>query len=406
MQHLGSPEAILDVIHQVRQALVRLLESVNLEPTKGRETARSLQIDRNLVWRLTRVVKAEDILSAIGDIPTATQVEKICSACERLGAPAAEVAAARGTIATFDRVVADCAGNREQFEAMVSGLQVDDVTERQESIRKLTFLGNLALWGVQARVNFKTMIYVPGDAPNVVDCIRVAGLVDFRRSRQRNWPIHRVAAYDDAGTSIRIETNPVLPDESLPPELPLLMPFCTGTQLEVVPVERNYGTRYDLAAGPFGNRGNQTFVFADRLKYAHETHRTTDRGDDRYIASMNDLATPSELVLHDVFIHRDLKIDAVPEVLLLDRLAASRGYRDDDVEGDRLPLSTRILDVSAGPASSALLQYPDYSRMLQFVLESEGLRPDALKGYRFKMAYPPVPSAVVMRLPLPERPAV
>ncbi len=404
MQRFGSPEAILDVIHQVRQTLVQLLESAHLHPTKGRETARSLQIDRNLVWRVTRIAKAEDILSAIGDIPTASQVEKICVACERLGASPTTVQAARMAIIEFEQVVEECAGNREYFEAMVSGLQVDDVTQRQESTRKMTFLGNLALWGVQARVNFKTMIYVPGDAPNVIDCIRIAGLVDFKRSRQRNWPIHRVAAYDDAGSVISIKSVPILPDDNLPPGLPLLKPFCSGSHLEIVPVKRSYGTRYDLGSGPFGNQGTLTYLFADRLVHAHETFRTTDRGDDRYLASMNDLATPSELVMHDIFIHRDLKLDATPEVLLLDRLSTSRGYQHDEVEADRMPLSTHILNVSAGPLSSSLKQYPEYAKALQYVLKNQGIDGNDLHGHRFTMTFPPVPSAVVMRLPLPEHP--
>jgi len=405
MQRFGSAEAILDVIYQVRQSLTQLLESVHLKPTKGRETARSLQIDRNLVWRMTRIIKAEDILATISDIPTSQQVEKICGACEGLGAPEAKVSALRQAIAVFEQVVEECAGNREYFEAMVSGLQVDDVTQRQESTRKITFLGNLSLWGVQARVNFKTMIYVPGASSDIIDCIRVAGLVDFKRSRQRSWPIHRVAAYDDAGSIISIKTAPILPDENLPPGLPLLKPFCSGTQLDIVPVERHYGTRYDLAPGPFGNQGTLTYVFADKLTHAHEVYRTTDRGDDRYMASMNDLVTPSEYVVHDIFLHKSFKIDAAPEVLLLDRLSTARGYQHNDVEKDRLPLSTRILNVSAGPASSAITQYPEYSKMIQFILDREGLDADELRGYRFTMTYPPVPSAVVMRVALSERPA-
>jgi len=404
MQRFGSAEAILDVIYQVRQSLTQLLESVHLKPTKGRETARSLQIDRNLVWRVTRVIKAEDILSTISDIPTSQQVEKICGACEGLGAPEAKVSALRSAIAVFEQVVEECAGNREYFEAMVSGLEVDDVTSRQENIRKMTFLGNLGLWGVQARVNFKTMIYVPGTEPHIIDCIRVAGLEGFKRSQPRQWPIHRVAACDDAGNAVSIKTTPILDDDSLPPGLPLLLPFCTGPHLDIVPMERPYGTRYDLAAGPFGNKGNLAFVFADKLTHAHEIHRTTDRGDDRYMASMNDLSTPSELVVHDIFLHKDLDIEGVPEVMLLDRLSTSRGYRHDTIENDRMMLSTRILNVSAGPVSSSISKYPDYSKILQFVLNHENLRADQFRGYRFTMTYPPVPTAVVMRLPLPERP--
>jgi hypothetical protein len=402
-QRYCSPEAILEVLYAVQRSLLTLLESAKLDPTKGRETARALGLDRTLIWRVTRVMKTEDILAAIGDIPTGSQVERICKACQDRGAPDDQVAGAREAVARFESVVEECAGNREYFEAMVSGLVVDDVTQRQENARKLTFLGNFALWGAEAAVNFKTAVYFPSAThPDIIDAVRIGGLVDFKRSSAGRWPIYRVHGYTEAGESVSLPSEPVLADDSSSPGLPLLSPFCSDQLPEIVPVRRAYGTRFDLEAGRFGNAGALTCVFADVIRGLIGAFRDP-ANHHYYLASMNDLFTPSEYLVHDIILHRDLVLSGAPEVMLLNRLTVSRGYNPDEDDKNRMPLSAKILNIAPGPMSS-VKRYPDYTRMLEFVLERLGLEAGDFVGHRFTMTYPPVPTAVVMRIGLPDRP--
>lgn len=402
-QRYCSPEAILDVLLDVQQSLLRLLESARLDPTKGRETARALGLDRTLIWRVTRVVRTEDILAAIGDIPTSSQVDKICRACLDIGAPEVEVARARDAVDRFEQVVKECAGNREYFEAMVSGLVVDDVTQRQENARKLAFLSNFALWGAQAAVNFKTIIYLPNASdPDTIDAVRIGGLVNFKRSSAGRWPIHRIHAYTEAGENVPTVAEPVVADESQPQGLPLLRPFCSEILPEIIAVERKYGTRFDLEAGSFGIAGALTCVFAEVVRGFQGAYRDPAMHN-LFMASMNDLFTPSEFLVHDVFLHRDVVVGSAPEVMLLDRLTTTRGYNPEEDERNRLPLSAKILAVSPGPMS-ALKRYPAYLSMVQFVLDKLGFESGDFRGHRFTMTYPPVPTALVMRFGLPDRP--
>ena len=402
-QRYCSPEAILEVLHAVQTSLLGLLESAHLDPTKGREAARALGLDRTLIWRVTRVVKTEDILAAIGDIPTSSQVERICKACRDIGAPDDRVASAREAVARFERVVEECAGNREYFEAMVSGLVVDDVTQRQENARKLAFLSNFALWGAQAALDFKTIIYYPSPTdPDMIDAVRIGGLVDFKRSSAGRWPIHRIHGYTEAGEAVPTTSEPVVADDALPPGLPLLRRFCCGQLPAIVPVRRQYGTRFDLEAGPFGNAGALTCVFADVVRGYQGAFRDPAIHN-YYMASMNDLFTPSEFLVHDVFLHRDVAVGGAPEVMLLDRLTVMRGYNPEEDEMHRMPLSAKILNVSAGPMSN-LKRYPAYTQVLQFILEQLGFEAGDFRGHRFTMTYPPIPTALVMRIGLPDRP--
>ncbi len=119
---------------------------------------------------------------------------------------------------------------------------------------------------------------------------------------------------------------------------------------------------------------------------------------------INDLYTPTELVVHDVFMHREVGMTGPPEVMILDRLSQARGIHLDTDDRYRMPLSSKILRVSAGPAGSGLVQYPAYSKLIQYAFERLGWAPAEFQGYRFTMTFPPVPSAVVMRSVLPEKP--
>jgi hypothetical protein len=285
---------------------------------------------------------------------------------------------------------------------MVSGLVVDDVTQRQENARKLAFLSNFALWGAQAALNFKTIVYYPSPTdPDKIDAVRIGGLIDFKRSSAGRWPIHRIHVYTEAGEAIPAITEPVVADDTLPPGLPLLRQFCSGELPAILPIRRHYGTRFDLEAGSFGNAGALTCVFADvvRGQGAFRDPATSNY----YLASMNDLFTPSEFLVHDVFLHRDVAVSGAPEVMLLDRLTVTRGYNPDEDEQHRMPLSAKVLNVSAGPMSN-LKRYPAYTDVLQFVLERLGFAAGEFRGHRFTMVYPPIPAALVMRVGLPDRP--
>ena len=400
-----SIDAILEVLLAVRTAIIDLWASVCLDPTKGRETARSLGLNQNLAWRIARIANAKDILAVVPDIPTFTLTERICDACEKQGAPPNLVERIRAVIRDFDVMVKSSADNREYFEAMVSNLLQADVTARQEVDRKRAFLSNLALWGVYTKLNFKTMIYAPSsDNDQMMDIARLGGLIDFRRSRPINWPILLMASYWDDGTPREDSTlpRPLEQSDGQSPGSPLILPFCSQPPPEVVQVESNAGTLFELPGGSFGSAGSLDCVFGDLILATRSRYRIEKIHE--YAGSMNDLYTPSELVVHDVFWHRDLDVKDLPEVMILDRLSMPRGSNPTVDDSHRMPLSAKVLRISAGVAGSSLNQYPKYSELLQYVYRCMGWSAQEFQGFRFIMTFPPIPSAVAMRFKLPDPP--
>jgi hypothetical protein len=396
------PDDLLALLHEVRDAFRQLLQATGADPGKTRETARALDLDRNLVWKITRVVNAPDILAAACEIPSQNQIAKLCRACECHGASLELAERVREISQRFETVVNEVFDDRESLIAVAAGLDYDDVTRRQEDMRRQTFYGNSSIWGVQARVNFKTTIHAPSvDDPRNITTARLEGLVQFRRLRPVPWPLHREHGYHDDGRVMSMVSHAVDPEVTSPESLPLVPRFCTEPLPKLQPIKTSYGRRIEIPAGPLGNTGALTCVFADVFKPDFPRYRTEDSF---FLSAMIDLVTPSELLIFDMFLHRDLEHQGPPETILLDRLSLERGYTPANEPHQKLPLSVRALPLGGGTAGATTPRYPDYPRLLEHVYGCLGWRAEEFRGYRFLMHYPPVPTAVVLKLKSPDPP--
>ena len=399
----GSPDAILEVMYLVRETLTEIIASAGADPTKTRDTARRLNLSNNLVWPVSRFINADDILTAGSEVIDRVKFEKLCDACEAKGADPHLVVQARLAIDKFEELIQISAGDRQSFSLLLTGLGHEDVTQRQESTRKMAFLSNSSLWGVQCRLAFKTVIFAPSvEDPTWVDAIRVFGMVDFRRLRSVPWPLYRMHGYYDDGTILPGTGVPIEPPPEGYGEIPLLHEFCSHPLPALRSVQRDYGRRYDLCEGPIGNAGLLTCVIADRLVKWQSVYR--EPGVNEFMGALFDLVTPLEHMLFDVYVHGDLPFEGPPMCTLLDRLTAPRGH---DPVGDayrQLPLSNKVLHLGPGLVGKASAHYPGYSQLMDHVFRKASLDPGRYEGYRLAIRFPQIPTAADLQWKLPENP--
>jgi hypothetical protein len=397
----GSPDAILGVLFLVRETLTELIASVGADPSKTRDTARRLDLSNNYVWPVSRFINAEDILTAGSEVMDRVKFEKICDACEAKGAPEHLVIQARLAIDKFEEVITVSAGDRQSFSLLLTGLGFEDVTQRQESTRKLAFLSNSSLWGVQCRLSFKTVIFAPNaEDPHFVDAIRVFGMVDFRRLRSVPWPLYRMHGYHDDGT-LRPGTGiPIEPVSDDPGAVPILPAFCSDPLPAMRSVKRDYGRRFDLCEGPIGNAGLLTCVIADRLVKWQPVYSVPEKNE--FMGAMFDLVTPLENMLFDVYIDKSLPMSGPPECTLLDRLTAPRGIDPENDSVRQLPLSNRVLRLGPGLSGSASAHYPRYAALMEHVFRLTALKASQFQGYRLSIRYPQIPTAADLQWRLPQ----
>jgi hypothetical protein len=398
-----TPEAILGVLHKAREALVALLAAAGVDTTQTRATARTLGLDRTFIWRLSPVLQSANLLVAARDYPEPAQVEKICAACRTVGAADADIARLRSAASELEQLIVTCAGDRESFSLMLSGLEYDDVTHRQLDARKQAFSGNSAIWGVQAKALLKTLVVFSHEGETgPLDVCRIAGMVDFRRLRNITWPLYRSVAFNDDGTPISSVVQPLDLEAQTRYGLPLLAAYSSDPLPEITRTKTSYGERFDLAAGTIGNASSTDCVFADVFPRTSQRYRDATNS---YGSSMIDITTPAEVVISDIFLQKGLGFASEPEALLVDRVNAPRGYMPEMDDKHRLPLSSRPLLLGPGTGGIVTTYAPLYASMMEHVFERLGVRQRDFVGYRFLMKYPPLATAVIVRALLPERAA-
>lgn len=159
--------------------------------------------------------------------------------------------------------------------------------------------------------------------------------------------------------------------------------------------------RYQLVEGPIGNTAAASCVigiFGRRF-----VRRVRVDGDT--IGEHNvRLYTPVELLIHDLYVHRELAYALQPETLLYNQLPNLPAYPEGGREGGRLPLPESLQDLGGGPPGTVIPELPNYAALLEGVFAARNWNLRDFHGFRLRMAFPPIPTLAVLRYDLPEVP--
>lgn len=397
-------EHVKDVVYKLRGDLAEVLSGVGADSTRPQDMARQLGLNKNLTWKVSRFICEADLYAAVSHIPRKSGLNILLSSLEKGGAQAKAIALLHKTIEEFDRMVEMHAGDRTTFEMMVGNLTDDGGQQRGEAHRKLSFLGNSATWGVQARVQLTANFIAPDEKGDMVDLAWLSGLIDFRRLRPDVvWAMASARKSTDDGSLLPLGSIEAIdPDFAGGDKAPLMGEFCSKPLPEIRGL---FGPesmlRYELVEGPVGNTAATSCIlglfgrsFVLRYREANDTigeHITR-------------LSTPSELLIHDLFVHQDLDYALSPDILLYNQLPGGPTYVPADPDQGRMPLHDKVVELGRGVSGVTTPEVPQYRRMVQTVYQRLAWDAGLFHGFRFKMRYPPIPTLAVLRYDLPERP--
>lgn len=372
-------------------AEVRMRRAADLE--------RWLEIKTKLAWQVWNVVHAENPLAAWQHLPGPAGIEIVLRAAASRGVPAKSLASVRAAFAALDQITQEHADSRESLATMLSHTGGDAAERVDEEFRELAYRGASAIWGVQARVQVTISIMHPGRSEDRVDVVSLRGLVDLRRLRPNiPWVVSRIGTtipkkdHGDRYAEPLAGVKPGLP--------PLLAEFCSAPKgaFRLLPVSE---TRADieLLPGPIGKTGAVTV-------FAGEVYRNLDR----YRCQRQPLGqiapvvfTPTELYLHDVFVHPGA------EPLLPFRVKTYGDPRGEGfenlVERNRIPVAAQLRDCGTGPSAAHLATVPRYVELIESIHNRLGWDVANARLHRLLIRYPVVPSVVLLEFDLPERPS-
>lgn len=395
--------ACQSAVQDIRAALIELYARAGLDPEAPQDVSRKLKLNKNLTWKIAKVIAADDGFSAIQHLPGAAGWEILFTALSKLGSVEHELDRVRDACGRFDDFVTLHAGDRANLELILDSMGVGRAgTNPMEASRELAFQGNSGIWGVQARVRTATGFVMPAAEPDKVDIALIAGFVGFRQLRTGvSWPLFRFQTYSDKG-ELRPRHGEPIEDAASPDSPPnLIRSFCSERLPAIQRRERPNNTiEYCLNGGQVGNLGAFNCFFGD-ISRGYPRYATPEDSVGEFGSTV---VVPVETMMFDVFVHRDIRLSGTPEVVVYGHAGYGGLEPINWNEDNRLPLSDRCSELPGTPPVVATTLVPEYPRLIRLAMDRFGRSLEEFAGYRMVMRYPPMPSTILLRWPLERRP--
>jgi len=392
-------EELTSSFQELRKALGSIVVAGGLRPNEPQDMARRWGISRNLTWKLSKVLCAQDMLEAMHHLPGDEGIGIMIRAAEKRGTDRPLVDDVRAALTAFNRVIEVHSGDRATLELMLNGWGPRGSSERLEQSRKLAYRGNCGVWGAQARVRCQTSVVMPNlEKPDLLDVALVGGIVDFRRLRANiRWPLFRPRLYHDNYTPMvhgpgEIALDPAYADTAGPK---LIAEFCSANMPPIKLVEEPSGPVYELSEGPVGNSGTFTCFFGTVMPAV--ATRYASPGDEHGELSTQ-MLLPAEWLLFDLLMHRDLEVAGL-ETFTVGRL----GNANFDAGSMRLPMDEQHQELSGQPPVLSSDLVDRYENLVDYTLKRLDRPRREFRAYRLLVRYPLMHSNVIVRFPLPQR---
>ncbi len=377
----------------LRASLTELYQAAGADPDKPQVISREFGLNRNLTWKVSRIVRAESSREILQHLPGVAGLHIFLDAFLKRQAPTSHVEAVRLAIAEFERMLALHAGDRPTLELLLDGLSPEETTsEALETSRRLAFQGNSGIWGVQAETRLRTSFLAPNPLdPGQLDCAQLVAVLGLRRLRHGvAWPLLERKGVDEDGFVQEQREEPLIASTN-GTESFLVPEFCSDPQPEVQVRPTKHGSVYEQVNGRLGNSGRVNCVYGSRRPkfMGRAPHGADTRG--QFFSSID---APVEHMIFDLIVHKDL-VDAGIEVeggvLQRETTAAGRA-------GPRLSLPgpERVFSLGNGVPRVATPLVPRYGDLLQSVCDQLCWNPADFRGWRFELSYPPLPCTAVL----------
>lgn len=389
----------------LRSALAALYEDAKADPSKPQDVSRRFGLNKNLTWKIAKILQSVDPLEAVPHVPGAEGMRLLLGALREGGAGTAALELVATRFADFERMTVAHGGDRPTLELLMDGMARGRALEVS---RKLAFRGNSGVWGLQARVRSMIEVLAPNpDDPTKLDSALAGGIHDLRRLRSvQGWPLfrfHRYGVGAAASAHAPRRLSPIEPPRAADEPALIMRSFCSPPGAEVHSDTESDGTVvHRLVDGPIGQQGAVTLLFG-MLEQASVPRYASSAAEPEF-GEMGALVTmPIEHALIDILVHQDMLGEFRPELVVYGRPHGSLELDPAVRENYRLPIEGTIERFDDLDEVGTELVH-DRPRLIQSVLQAGKWDAEDFTLFRATVQYPPMPSTVMMRYALPLRP--
>lgn len=406
---LPFDEHLRQAMGGLRIALLNLLKSVDADPTTPQKVSRRFGVNRNLAWKVSRLIGEEDARASVRHVPGTQGLRILCERFREAGAPSELAQAVTDAMDGFLHMVEVQAGDRTALDLTLRSLRPEgDGPEGVLAARKLAFQGNSAVWGVRARLKLGLQVVVPsadGGEGGEVDIATVGGLLDFWRLRaDARWPLIHYNMYADDAAADGTAPMPATVEPLEKPEdgedgPPWIREFCSSPLPECRRVEQVAGDLFELVEGPVGNTAALSCVYGRLNRRAASFFTNTPGQTGEYQLKLN---TPVEAAHLDILLHESLPLDSPPRIVVESWMQAGDSPRPLGDPIYKLDVLEEVEELPQGLPDLDSVDVPRYPDLVQQVVRATGYRLEEFRGYRVRLRYPPIPTKLKLIHPLPQ----
>jgi hypothetical protein len=392
-------QSVEQAVQGLRAVLFEVYAAVEADPSAPQKVSRRFGVTKSQAWKLSKVLSNTDPLEAARYLPGRRGLDRVLAALADHGLSANLRSRAQQAMDAFHLVINTHAGDRATLERTLDAMRADsDDPASMVSSRKLSFLGNSATWGIQARARVSIRVLVPGrDDSDHLDTANVSGLLDLRRLRSTAcWTLEQYSCFaEEADASSPAE--PLFPVADSASNAPFIPTFCSESLPPVRSVPIGSGVRFELSEGQLGKAAAISCLFG--MRYRNFTPiRATGPDDSAVHAGL--LRTPTEVSLMDLLVHRDLPFELPPIARLYSMMETDNPAVLAGSARFRLPLSERVESLGSYPPLLATPHHARHIELVDQVVQRMGCQLKDFAAWRIVLRYPPIPTMLCLEHPL------
>ena len=358
--------------------------------------SRKLSVDKSLSWRLVRFAQEGDVFAGSKHLPGDAGLRIFARAIRGGLVPAAVATEYSDALDALDAVIKEHAGSRAAFRALLANCASEQPGEvHGTEFRRSAFQANSALWGIEASTRLLCAFLTAGD--RCTDVALVSGFLGLRRMRRDlSWPLARRRVLGHEGRTRERIAMPL--DPSVPMDAPPLLAEYSSVSAESLrPISTEHGFWYELPEGEIGGTASVDCLFGERMPGAGPAAR---KGGIERPEVLLRIDMPTEHVLMDIFVDRDIPIAGMPSATLFGLLTGGNGENTPDRERQRMPICEQPTEIGIEPKSWVTPVAPRHWEVVHDCMRWLDRRPASFRVFRLALRYPIIPTALVVTTPI------
>jgi len=385
----------IQAISVARDAYSRIIEQKCPGSKAVTAVSAAFGIHRKLAWQLMKVAYSDDPFVAAKHMPSKRSISVWIKAAESCGVDLDLVESVREADNRFQSLIHKHASSKSEFDILIESSANARDPQAEERWRQHAYAGNSFIWGAHCKVLMAMCVLMPSDdRQDFFHMAQIRGLMGYCQTRPDvRWLVNQsVAVDDDVQHESAMQRVAIDPQAALDHNgVPVLPEFCSVPMPELTRTKTHDGMMQDeFSSSEVGLQGQRSLVTGEILRNIAPTHAMPN---DKVAHFGTAVRTPAELLHFDMFVHAGLFGEVERELRVFSDIASSIAFADTDA----LSVSDSVTKLGGGVSLAQTPDLPGYQDLAKTVFDRLGIDPGQYELYRVRMAYPPMPTTVMIK---------